>query len=427
MSTSPRQTLTHLRQLFQQQGLTPRHALGQNFLIDLNLHDYVTRQAQLTQHDVVLEVGTGTGGLTSRLLTQAGHVVSVEYDRQLAEQARRQLGEHPRLTLLEGDALASKHRFSAAVCQAVAAAIARVKQDVEGLEAELPPREIASPHDDLPWELAPRPVTLKLVANLPYHIATPVISNMVASDWPWSRMVVTVQWELAERMQAAAGTGPYGALSIWLQAQTRIKILRRLPPQVFWPAPKVDSAIVLIERDHQAQRRLTSPELFHALIRYAFTQRRKRALKLLAQADVKEHGGEVALPADPATTRPTPTLSEWQHWFAQLGLSESVRPEQITVDQWVMLAEHWADWLASQQRRVHQHHSARHDLQHHLLSQTQGTENRPSASVNQSPAVSSAFTLKTADQTTTDVGPPCPLPITKHQHPQEDQEPCRNA
>ena len=89
---------------------------------------------------------------------------------------------------------------------------------------------------------------LKLVANLPYSVATPVISNLVASDLPWQKMVCTIQLELGEKMIAEPGTSSYGALSVWLQSQCSVRIIRRLGPKVFWPRPKVNSAIVSIWR-----------------------------------------------------------------------------------------------------------------------------------------------------------------------------------
>jgi 16S rRNA (adenine1518-N6/adenine1519-N6)-dimethyltransferase len=148
--------------------------------------------------------------------------------------------------LLLTDVLESKHRFAAEVMEAVQSRLER-----------RPGR------------------SLKLVANLPYCVATPVVSNLVASDLPWRLMIVSIQWELAQRMRAEPGSNDYGALSVWLQAQCDVSVLRKLPPQVFWPRPQVDSAIVRLLPDTARRSALGDRAFFHALIRRLFTQRRK--------------------------------------------------------------------------------------------------------------------------------------------------------
>ncbi|MCA9038651.1 MAG: ribosomal RNA small subunit methyltransferase A, partial [Planctomycetaceae bacterium] len=116
---------------------------------------------------------------------------------------------------------------------------------------------------------------LKLVANLPYSVATPVISNLVASDLPWQRMVATIQWELGEKMAAECGDNGYGALSVWMQSQTSVRILRKLGPNVFWPRPKVDSAIVSIWRDDKLRSQIHSRPFYLDFLRRLFHHRRK--------------------------------------------------------------------------------------------------------------------------------------------------------
>ena len=116
---------------------------------------------------------------------------------------------------------------------------------------------------------------LKLIANLPYSVATPVISNLVASDLPWVRMIVMIQLELAQRMAAAPGRSTYGALSVWLQSQCHVKILKRLGTQVFWPRPKVSSAIMRISPDLQARDRIVDRPFLQDFLRRMFHVRRK--------------------------------------------------------------------------------------------------------------------------------------------------------
>lgn len=254
MSDPQRQTGTRIRQLLDQAGLKPRHDLGQNFLIDLNLLDVIVAAAELTPRDVVLEVGTGTGTLTAQLAQQAGHVIAVELDPKMAELTATAVSGRDNVTLLNQDVLKNKNHLADNVLQELEMALAR---------------EAAS--------------EVKLVANLPYQVATPVISNLIATELPWSRMIVTIQLELSERMTAQPKTADYSALSVWLQSQCRLEVLRRLPPAVFWPRPKVDSAIVRIDRDTDRQSRIIDRTGFHDFLRDIFTQRRKHLMGVVAK------------------------------------------------------------------------------------------------------------------------------------------------
>lgn len=246
MKNVVRQTRAHLLELFEKHGFNPRHDLGQNFLIDLNIIEAIVREATLTRNDVVLEVGTGTGGMTTFMAVQAAHVVSVEYDHNMFQLAQDQAGGFENITLLHMDALKNKNHFAPAVLEAVQAALA------------VDPRR-----------------RLKLVANLPYNIATPIISNLVATELPWERIVATIQLELAERMAATPEVSNYGALSVWLQSQADVKIARRMPPEVFWPRPKVDSAVVRLIPVPERRALIANREFLHDFLRRLFTQRRK--------------------------------------------------------------------------------------------------------------------------------------------------------
>jgi len=266
MNELKRQTRSALMQLFARGGLHPRSDLGQNFLIDLNLIDYIVEQAELDERDVVLEVGAGTGGLTTALAGRAAAVVSAEIDPRVHAFASRVVASLENVTLLNCDALKTKNRLAPEVLDAVEARLA------------------AGPGR-----------RLKLVANLPYCIATPVISNLVASDLPWALMLVTIQWELAERIRANPLSEHYGALSVWLQSQCQVKVLRKLRPMVFWPRPQVDSAIVRIVPDLARCQEIGDRTFFHDFVRRAFQQRRKflrgvvaGMYRQLTKADVDE-------------------------------------------------------------------------------------------------------------------------------------------
>src|SRR5262245_61078514 len=178
----PRQTLSYLRNLFEERGIKPKNKLGQNFLIDLNLVDLLVRAAELTPEDLAVEIGSGTGSLTTRLVEHAGAVLSVEIDPAFHTLVAESLRDRANLVLLHADVLKNKNQLNPEALQALNELRQRSGRAV-----------------------------LKMVANLPYAVATPVISNFLLSDLPFERMVVTVQWEIAERLLAAPGNKDYGA------------------------------------------------------------------------------------------------------------------------------------------------------------------------------------------------------------------------
>lgn len=238
--------------LFKKHGFNPNGNLGQNFLIDLNIIEFIVNEAELTKDDVVLEIGSGTGGMTTFMAIVAGEVVSVEYDSNMYMLASQQTEYLDNVTLLNQDALKNKNRIAPQVLDAVMEKFAAA-----------PNRRI------------------KLVANLPYNIATPVISNLVATELPWSMIVATIQLELAERMIAKPGQSKYGALSVWLQSQCRVKLIKRMPPSVFWPRPQVDSAVVKLTPSADKRSHIIDREFFHDTVRRLFHHRRKHARGVL--------------------------------------------------------------------------------------------------------------------------------------------------
>ena len=300
MNAADRQTRTHLMKLFSQHGFFPRGDLGQNFLIDLNIVQYVADQAFIGPDDVVLEVGTGTGGLTTFLAREAADVVTVEYDEKVFGLAQQMLDGLRNVTLIHADALKSKNQLNPDVL-----AVVEEKLSVD------PDRK------------------LKLVANLPYDVATPIISNLVATDLPWVGMVVTIQLELAQRMAAPPNAGSnFGALSVWLQSQCQIKLLKKLGPQVFWPRPNVDSAILSIRPDRERRALITDRAFFHELVRGVFTQRRKHLRVVLGSYFKGQLDREVI-----------------DGVLAELGLKPDVRAETLEVETFVSLSNRLHDAL----------------------------------------------------------------------------------
>jgi 16S rRNA (adenine1518-N6/adenine1519-N6)-dimethyltransferase len=243
---SPRQTLSYLRGLLEAHGLRPKNKLGQSFLIDLNFLDFMVRQAELSRADLVIEVGSGTGSLTAKLAEQAGHVLSVEIDPGFFALAQENTEQFDNVTLLLADILEKKSRLNPEVLQH----LQRLWQ---------------SGH----WQ------RLKLVSNLPFVVATPVIVNFLLTDLPLQMLLVTIQWELAARLEASPGTKDYSAVSVIVQALADVQVLRRMPPQLFWPRPKVDSALVKIVPRPDKKAAIPDLPWFHRLVRDIYLHRRK--------------------------------------------------------------------------------------------------------------------------------------------------------
>jgi len=287
-----KQTLSFLMRRFRQAGIELRTDLGQNFMIDMNLQRVLLDTAQIGPDDVVLEVGTGTGGLTTQMAPLAAAVVSVEVDRNLHQLAGEELFHFSNVTLLHTDVLKTKSRIEPAVLEAVQ----------RQLEAG-PGRQF------------------KLVANLPYNVATPLISNLLALDRPPRTMTITVQKEVADRMVARPGVKDYGGLAIWIQSQCRAEIVRVLAPSVFWPRPRVSSAFVQIVLDESLRQRIPDRTFFHEFVRSMFFHRRKVLRSELLSAQKRFNKAQI------------------DELLAGLGLEPTVRAERLGVDDMLRLCE----------------------------------------------------------------------------------------
>jgi 16S rRNA (adenine1518-N6/adenine1519-N6)-dimethyltransferase len=254
---------SEVRALLERMGFKPSRALGQNFLIDANILRIMLDAAELTPRDTALEIGPGLGVLTAPLLKRAGRVIAIEKDVRLHAHLARTLLPAPSLTLLHADALDC----------------------------------------DLPGLLAGG--VNKVVANLPYSVGTRILIEFCHAAARPERMVVTVQREVAERLTAEPGTRDYGVLSVFAQTDYAVSIRKRVPRGCFFPAPQVESAIVVLARRPRPAP-IRDDAAFRALVKRCFEHRRKQLGALLRARDALTRAG-----IDPTRRPETLSLVEW--------------------------------------------------------------------------------------------------------------------
>src|SRR5688500_6042430 len=257
------QTKQQIRALLDGAGTEPRHRFGQNFMIDQNLVRLVADAGDVRAGELVVEVGPGTGTLTEELLARGADVLAVEIDRDLAKLLRERFGGNEHFTLVEGDALAGKHQLNDELVAHLAAA-----------------REQGKPR--------------KLVANLPYNIASPLVIELLIAGV--DVLAFTVQKEVADRLRSNANDDAYGPLTVMAQLLSRVEVLRTLPPQAFWPAPKIDSALVRMTREDQLGD-LAAP--LGKFVQQVFSFRRKTLRKALSNMNLEADALLAKLEIDP--------------------------------------------------------------------------------------------------------------------------------
>lgn len=231
------------REIMHQFGVSPKKALGQNFLIDSNILDKIVAAGEIQRNDYVVEIGPGLGSLTQKLAERTDHLTVIEKDRQLVPVLKENLAEYNTITYIESDVL---------------------KVD---------------------WTaVLPEGVRPKVIANLPYYITTPIIMGFYEKKIPTEMMVFMVQREVAERMVATPGGKDYGSLSIAVQFYSKPEIVMIVPPTVFIPRPEVDSAVVKLVTREKPAVEVQNEELFFYVVRAAFQQRRKTLRNALANS-----------------------------------------------------------------------------------------------------------------------------------------------
>ncbi len=257
---------------------------GQNFLVDTHVLEKIMDAAQITADDCVVEIGPGIGTMTQYLAERAGSVVAVEIDKNLIPILQETLSEYDNVTIINEDIL---------------------KVDLNRIVEE---------------KNEGRPV--KVVANLPYYITTPIIMGLFENHVPLQSITIMVQKEVADRMQIGPGTKDYGALSLAVQYYARPEIVAIVPPNCFIPRPGVASAVIRLTRYEEPPVQVTDEAFLFALIRASFNQRRKTLANGLSNAQ------NLSLTREQVTEA-----------LESMGLSPTVRGEALTLSQFAALSE----------------------------------------------------------------------------------------
>ena len=257
---------------------------GQNFLIDTHVLEKIMNAAQISKDDCVVEVGPGIGTMTQYLAERAGHVVAVEIDKALIPILSDTLSAYDNVEVINEDIL---------------------KVDLNRLVQE---------------KNGGRPI--KVVANLPYYITTPIIMGLFESHVPLQSITIMVQKEVADRMQVGPGTKDYGALSLAVQYYAKPEIVANVPPNCFIPRPNVGSAVIRLTRHKEMPVEVKDPALMFKIIRASFNQRRKTLQNGLGNAPELPYTKEQIAAA-----------------IAEMGLTPTIRGEALSLAQFAQLSD----------------------------------------------------------------------------------------
>lgn len=257
---------------------------GQNFLIDTHVLEKIISAAGITKNDCVLEIGPGIGTMTQYLAENAGHVVAVEIDRNLIPILKETLADYDNVTVINEDIL---------------------RVDIKALAEEYN---------------GGKPI--KIVANLPYYITTPIIMGLFESGVPIDNITVMVQKEVADRMKEGPGSKDYGALSLAVQYYAEPEIVANVPPNCFIPRPNVGSAVIRLTRHKEMPVQVKDPALMFKIIRASFNQRRKTLQNGLGNASELPYTKEQIAAA-----------------IAEMGLTPTIRGEALSLAQFAQLSD----------------------------------------------------------------------------------------
>ena len=257
---------------------------GQNFLIDTHVLEKIISAAGITKNDCVLEIGPGIGTMTQYLAENAGHVGAVEIDRNLIPILKETLADYDNVTVINEDIL---------------------RVDIKALAEEYN---------------GGKPI--KVVANLPYYITTPIIMGLFESGVPIDNITVMVQKEVADRMKEGPGSKDYGALSLAVQYYAEPEIVANVPPNCFIPRPNVGSAVIRLTRHKEMPVQVKDPALMFKIIRASFNQRRKTLQNGLGNASELPYTKEQIAAA-----------------IAEMGLTPTIRGEALSLAQFAQLSD----------------------------------------------------------------------------------------
>ncbi len=263
---------------------------GQNFLIDTNILENIISAAEVTKHDCVLEIGPGIGTMTQYLCENAREVVAVEIDKKLIPVLEDTLSGYDNVTIINEDIL---------------------KTDINAIADEK--------NDGKP---------IKVVANLPYYITTPIIMGLFENNIPMESITVMVQKEVAQRMQVGPGTKDYGALSLAVQYYAEPRLMFTVPSGCFMPRPNVDSAVVKLTRRKEPPVAVKDEKFMFRIIRAAFNQRRKTLINSLNNAF------DLSLSKDDVSSA-----------LESMGLLPNIRGEALTLEQFAELSNNMSNGI----------------------------------------------------------------------------------
>lgn len=275
-------------EVLQKYGFVFQKRFGQNFLIDTHVLEKIIKASEITKDDFVLEIGPGIGTMTQYLAEAAGQVAAVEIDNALIPILEDTLKEWNNVTVIHGDIL---------------------KTDIQKLAME---------------KNQGRPI--KVVANLPYYITTPIIMGLFESHVPVESVTVMVQKEVADRMQTGPGSKDYGALSLAVQYYARPEIVANVPPNCFMPRPKVGSAVICLRKYEEPPVQVKNEKLMFRLIRASFNQRRKTLVNSLKNSPELSYSKE-----------------QVEQAIAECGFSQNIRGEALALEQFAALANALTD------------------------------------------------------------------------------------
>lgn len=270
-------------EILQKYNFTFQKKFGQNFLVDKNILEKIVDAAQITEKDCVLEIGPGIGTMTQYLAERAGSVIAVEIDKNLIPVLQDTLSSYNNVTILNQDIL---------------------KVDINHI--------VEKYNNNNP---------IKVVANLPYYITTPIIMALFENHVALESITIMVQKEVADRMQAQAGTKDYGALSLAVQYYAKPEIIVKVPAACFMPRPNVDSTVIRLTRYETAPVKAEDEDYLFTVIRASFNQRRKTLVNGLSNAGSIGVGKE--------------KIAEI---LSQMGLLSTVRGETLTLEQFTELS-----------------------------------------------------------------------------------------